>query len=349
MRIKNRDILFSHGDIRGREIVIDIAEHSLRAVNSYRGIRKITNFSGDNLNVGVLKYNLSEVKNIYVFGAGKATMGQGKALDEILGDIIKKGIIIVKKGQGQRLKNIEVIEGGHPVPDQESFRGAKKILDAAKNVTEGDLVFYCDSGGSSALMSYPAEGSGISFEDERKVTDLLLKCGAPIYDMNAVRRHITAMKGGRLQQLMLSRGAEVINFKIPDSPIITKLPSDPSIPLQGGWEDRTSFKDAVRVLKSYKIWNITPISIRSYLERGVAGIIPETPKDFRGMKVHTFSLGSISAACEAAAKRAEELGLNSMIVTTVLEGESREAGIILAGIAKEVKSNRRPIEPPCAL
>lgn len=349
MSIINKEILLSHGNKKGRKIAIDIAEHALKSVNSYEGVRKIVNISNGVLSVGILKYDLSEIKDIFVFGAGKATMGQAKALDEILGNRIKKGIVIVKKGQGKSLKNIEVIEGGHPVPDNESFLGARKILDAAKKVGEGGLVFLIDSGGSSALMSHPAEDSQIAFEDERKVTSLLLMCGAPIYEMNSVRRHITAMKGGRLQQRLLSRGAEVINLVIPDTPRIVQPSSDVKVPRQGGWEDETTFGDAVRVLKSYDLWSRTPEPIKNHLKKGLSGEVAETPKDFEGMKVNTFSLGSVSEACEAASLRAEQLGFKPVILTTVLEGESREAGIILASLGKGVQGGGGPVEPPCVL
>jgi glycerate 2-kinase len=348
MSIINQQKIVSHGNSKGREIAIDIASHAIRSVSSYNALKKIINISSEELNVGKLRYELSDINNIHIFGAGKATMGQARALDELLGSRITKGIIIVKKGQRQPLINIEVVEGGHPIPDEGSYQGAKKILEAAKHVSEGDLIFLCDSGGSSALMSHPAEGSGIRFEDEKKVTQQLLMSGAPIYEVNAVRRHITAMKGGRLQKQLLTKGAEVINFWIPDAPRIRHHP-DPWTPRQGGWEDQTTFKDAVNVLRRYNLWDETPDPIKRHLTQGLDGLIPETPKDYAGMKVHIFTLGSITAACEAAERRASELGLNSLLMTTVLEGESREAGIVLASIAKEVAGNQRPIKPPCAL
>lgn len=349
MYVKNKDILISHGDMKKRKIAIDMLEHALISVNSYDGVKKITKIIDNVLCIGILRIDLSEINNIFVFGAGKATMGQARALDEVLGNKIEKGIVIVKKGQGISLKNIEVKEGGHPRPDEDSFRGARMILDAVKTIVDKDLVFYCDSGGSSALMSHPALGSGIRFVDEIKVTHMLLMSGAPIYEINAVRRHVTAMKGGRLQELVLSRGAQVINFKIPDTPEIIPEPDDISIPFKGGWEDQTTFEDAIRVLKSYELWDKTPTSVREHIKKGLTGVVPETPKDFRDMKVLTFYLGTISIACEAASKRAEELGYKPMICTTVLEGESRDAGLVLASLALEVEGFHRPIEPPCAL
>lgn len=349
MSIRNREQLLSHGHRRLRELVIQIAESALKAVDSCEAVRTILKLSGNELRIGTIKRDLSQIRHIYFFGAGKATMGQAKAFDEILGSKITKGIVIVKKGQAERLTNIEVLEGGHPIPDEDSYKGGGRILEIAKTVGEGDLVFYCDSGGSTALMSRPAENSGISFEDEKEVNRLLLMSGAAIYEMNAVRRHITALRGGRLQELLLSRGAEIINFKITDSPVIVSHPPEISIPLEGGWEDQTTYQDAVKALQHYELWERTPISVRSYLQKGVAGLISETPKSFRGMKACVFELGSIPAACEAAAKKAKELGYQAAIITTVLEGESREVGIVLASIAREVQAYHRPVPPPCVL
>ena len=349
MRIKNKEILISHGDVEGRKVALDIVEQALSSTSSYERVKEFVSLSDNLLSVGTLNYDLNEIKNLFVFGAGKATLGQAKALDEILSNRIAKGIVIVKKGQGNKLNYIDVLEGGHPLPDIDSFLGAKKILSEVKNVGKGDLVFLLDSGGSSALMSHPAEDSEITFQDERKATCLLLDCGAPIYEINSVRRHITAMKGGRMQKLILSKGAEVINFVISDSPRIVQKSSNIIIPRQGGWEDETTFEDAVKVLKSYDLWVKTPSSIKDYLIKGIEGKIPETPKDFKGMKVHTFTLGNTTIACEAAKKRAKQLGFQGIILTTVLEGESKEAGITLASIAKEIKGNNRIIKPPCVL
>lgn len=150
MNIINKQKIVSHGNSEGREIAIDIASHAIRSVSSYNALKKIINISSEELNVGKLRYQLSDINNIHIFGAGKATMGQARALDELLGSRITKGIIIVKKGQRRPLDNIDVVEGGHPIPDEGSYQGAKKILEAAKHVSEGDLVFLCDSGGSSA-------------------------------------------------------------------------------------------------------------------------------------------------------------------------------------------------------
>ena len=341
MIIKNKEQLLSHGNKKVREIALDVIEHAIKAVNTYKAVKKLVCIKNyRKLIVGDLSYNLSKVGNIYVIGAGKATFPIAQALDEILGKQIKRGTINVKRGKKRRLKHIKVREAGHPLPNDKGLEGAKEIIAIAKGAEDGDIVFCAITGGASALMPLPAEG--ISLDDKKKVTDLLLKCGATIDEINAVRKHISAIKGGRLA-MYINSAAEIINLIVIDE--TAGIPWGPTVP------DTTTFKDAVRVLKKHDLWEGFPNSIRKHLERGLAdpGLETPKPKDFEGLKVHNIILANNEAACEAAEKRAEQLGFNSMILSTVLEGESREAGILLASIANEIEGRCRPIKPPCVL
>lgn len=340
MIIKNRDELTSHGNVIGRRLVLDIIEYALEAMDPKEQVKKLVRIeNSDVLKVGNLEYSLSKVGNIYVLGAGKGSVFIAEALEEVLGDKIKDGIIVEKRGQGRKLKRIKVIEGGHPLPDKTGYEAAQSIVSLAKDAREGDLVFVCITGGASALLPLPAEG--ITLEDKIKVTDMLLKCGARIDEINAVRNHISLLKGGRLAQYI--HPAQIINFIVIDE--VAGLPWGPTVP------DTSTFKDAIYVLKKYNLYDKIPLTIKNHLERGLRDKSLETPKpsDFKGMKVHNFILGNAEMVCEAADKRARELGLNSMILSTMIEGESKDVGIVLAGIAKEIAKNRRPIAPPCAV
>jgi len=338
--IKNSDELTSHGNVIGRRLVLDIIEYALEAMDPKEQVKKLVRIeNSDVLKVGNLEYSLSKVGNIYVLGAGKGSVFIAEALEEVLGDKIKDGIIVEKRGQGRKLKRIKVIEGGHPLPDKTGYEAAQSIVSLAKDAREGDLVFVCITGGASALLPLPAEG--ITLEDKIKVTDMLLKCGARIDEINAVRNHISLLKGGRLAQYI--HPAQIINFIVIDE--VAGLPWGPTVP------DTSTFKDAIYVLKKYNLYDKIPLTIKNHLERGLRDKSLETPKpsDFKGMKVHNFILGNAEMVCEAADKRARELGLNSMILSTMIEGESKDVGIVLAGIAKEIAKNRRPIAPPCAV
>ncbi len=339
MKIKNSTKLLSHGNIKGRKIALDIIEHGLRAVDSYNLTQKTVRITDEKLYVNNLFYDLSKMGNVYIVGAGKATLPIAQALEDILGKKIKKGIVIVKRGQGRKLKRIKVVEAGHPLPDEAGMEGAKEVVRLAKKAGKGDLVFCIITGGASALMPLPAKG--ISLDDKRKVTDLLLKCGAVIKEINSVRKHISAIKGGRLA--MCIHPAEFINLIVIDE--VQGLPWGPTVP------DTTTFKDAECVLKKYDLWRRTPISVRKHIENGLADPSLETPKprDFEGLKFHNIILANNEMACEAMKRRAEELGFSSIVLTTVLEGESREAGVILASIANEIAKNGKPFKPPCAL
>ncbi|WP_455278813.1 glycerate kinase type-2 family protein [[Eubacterium] cellulosolvens] len=338
--IKNKEELLSHGNKMGRKIALDIIENALRAIDSYEAVKKIVHIEGERrLIVGNLSYDLSKIQNIYVLGGGKATFQIAQALDEILGELIKKGVVNVKKGEGRKLKHIKVIEAGHPIPDEKGLEGAKEIVEIAKAAKEQDLVFVCITGGASALMPLPAQGIGL--EDKKRVTDLLLRCGATIDEINIVRKHISAIKGGRLATHI--HPAEIVNLIVVDE--VAGLPWGPTIP------DSSTFEDAIFFLKKYNIWDKVPSSVRHYLES--ADPRYETPKakdfQFQGIRAHTLILANNESVCEAARKRAEELGFNSAILSTVIEGESREAGIILACIGKEIERHNRLIKPPCVL
>jgi glycerate-2-kinase len=346
MRIKNREQLLSHGDLEARETLLKIAEAALKAVDSYDAVKETVRLEGDRLSIGRLEYGLEEVENLYVIGAGKASMGMARALDEILGGRITEGLVIVKKGQAMTLEHIEIVEASHPVPDESGYLASKRILTIMDKTTENDLVLSTITGGSSALMSQPIDG--ISLEDERSVTDLLLMSGADIIEINSVRRHISATNGGRLMERAYP--AELVNLiisdKVGDPPI-----EDPSRPrLFWGTPvcpDDTTLADGINTLRKYDLWEKTPISIQDYFRE--LDPAKETPKDTKGRRVHTFILRNLGNCCEAARRKGCELGYNSIVLSSMIEGESREAGIFLACIAREIETNYRPVEPPCVL
>lgn len=339
MIIKNREELLSHGYRKGREVALEIAEDAIKAVDAYDATKKKVHVESCRLIVGDLNYDLSKVGNIYVIGGGKATFSIAQALDEILGWRIKRGVINVKRSEKRRLKHVKVIEGGHPIPDEMGLEGAKEMIHIAKEAEEGDLVFCAITGGASALMPLPT--GNISLEDKKRVTDILLKCGATIDEINAVRKHISAIKGGRLAKHI--HPAEIINLIVIDE--IAGRPWGPTIP------DTTTFKDAVNIVKKYNLLEKVPNPVREHLNRGLIDPRLETPKpkDFEGLQVHNIVLADNGIICEAAKKRAEELGFKSLILSTVLEGESKEVGIVLASIAKEIEEKGRSIKPPCVL
>lgn len=340
MIVKNRKELLSSGKVEAREDLMEIIEHALGEVAPIRCLRNLGELKDSRLlSVDDRKYDLSEVGNVYVLGAGKGSLEVAKALKEIMGDTIDDGVIIEKKGQGEELEGIRVFEASHPLPDEGGFRAGEELLDLADSSKERDLVFVCITGGASALFPRPVEE--VSIEELANLTKLLLNSGAPIEEINAVRKHLSKTKGGQLAKVI--HPAKILNLIVVDE--VAGRPWGPTVP------DETTFEDAIGVLKKYDLWSDSSKSVKEYLQRGAEGAEPETLKseDFKSLRVQDVILAKPEDICEAAQEKAEELGYTSMILSTFIEGESREAGTFLAGIAKEVERNDRPVPAPCAI
>jgi len=335
--IQNSEVLLAHGNTQLRNAACDIVEYALSAADPYSAVKRLVQFDGERLAIGKLTFKLSKIKNVYLLGAGKATVRIAEALEDLLGDRIDDGLIVVKRGQSHRLQHVRVVEAAHPVPDETSFQAAKEMLALAKRAQAGDLVFTAITGGSSALLCYPPET--ISFEEKRRVHQLLLGCGASILEINAVRKHLSRIKGGWLAKAILP--AHLINLTVSDV-IGDHLDyiAGPVVP------DTSSVADAVAVLKRYELWDRVAPSVREYLSRGAS---VETPKKLDEKLVHSFVVISSAAAAKAAYTRARELGFCPLVLTTHLEGESREAAIFVSSIVREIVLSGMPIPAPCAL
>jgi glycerate-2-kinase len=327
--IQNRQRLMDHGPRVLRAAAVDIVEHGIRAADPYTATKNLLNLDGDRLSVGHLAYDLREWNHIYVVGAGKASQAIALALEEVLGEYIADGLVLLKRGEAHRLRRVRIIEAAHPVPDEESHQGAREMVALARQADRGDLVFSAITGGSSALLVWPAEG--ISLADKQALNRILLTCGASIREINAVRKHASCVKGGRLAQEIFP--AELINLTVSD---VTGDPLDyitgPTVP------DTSTYEDAWRVLSNYDLWERIPASVRTHLERGSE---IESPKQFTH-PYHSFIVVPGDTACLGAARRAEELGYLSHILTTEMEGESHDQALTFVNAA-------RAFETPCAL
>ena len=345
--IKNKKELVSHGNKELREIAIDIVEESLQVVHSYNAIKRMVTLDSDNkIHIENSEFGPQSYEGgIYVIAAGKASLPMAAALDDILGQTITKGVAVLKEGQegSQKLKNIEVVSAGHPVPNEAGLRASKVVLDIAIRASKNknSLVFCLISGGATAMLPLPIED--VSFEDVAEVTRLLLDSGANVNEINSIRYHISSIGGGKLA--LRIHPAQVISIVISD-----ELDSNlwgPTIP------DNTSFNDALMVLSRYDLRRKVPKSILNYLTRGSSGDVPESPKDADfirlGLRHYDFILADNSTLCEACLHAAEKRGFKSFILSTKLEGESRDAGMTLASIALEIQERGRPLSAPCVL
>ncbi len=348
MKVKNFKRLASGGDVESRKVVLEVLEASLQSLDSYPLIRQLLKLDGAVLRIGKDQWDLKQKRRVIVLGAGKACNAMARAVEDTLGDWISGGIVIVKRLEGDDgLRRIELTEGGHPIPDEKGYGATQRILKMVEAAEPGDLFIGLISGGSSALMNCPVKG--ISMEDEMKVTGELLKSGARILEINAVRRHISDTNGGRLAQKIEAKGGEMINLIISDS--VGKKPTlnpEESTTFFGTpvAPDATTLQAARNVIERYDLSSRIPRSIAEYLKADDPR--RETPKSFSKLIRH-FVIARPADACEAAKMAAEKWGLPGLVLTTLLEGESREAGTFLATVAKEIVLNGRPCSPPCVL
>ncbi len=336
--IRNRESLLAHGQIQTRRDALDIVEAGLLAADPGTGTYRQVRLEGEILHIADRTIDLAAVRHIYFVGVGKGSYPIAAALEAILGSRIASGVLVVKRGDHRRLTRIDVMEAGHPIPDDASVLGARRLLDVANTAGPDDLVFAGVTGGSSALATLPP--LGVTLEDLQDLTECLLKSGATIRDMNAVRKHVCLIKGGRL--IAAVQPALGITLTLDTAPEGLPWP-DLCLP------DPTTFADAITVLKHFEIWDAVTPAIREYLQEGLHHPERETVKSLAGMRAMMVSVGDPVSSCEAAAGAARQLGYRPAILGTGIEGEANEVATCFAGIAREIVKYNRPFSAPCAL
>ncbi|MDR1520732.1 MAG: DUF4147 domain-containing protein [Planctomycetota bacterium] len=347
-KIKNRDGLLSHGDVESRRVALDITEKVLRRLDSRERIKSIMRLDGDILTIGAKSWDLTKKKRIYLLGAGKACNHMAMAVDEILGDRLIRGLAIVKLSEAaDSFRRTDVYVGGHPLPNQEGYRACLEMLKIVDQAGPGDLFIVLISGGSSALMSCPIEG--ISLDEEIAVTDVMLKSGADIFEINAIRRHISRLNGGMLAKRVEERGAELIGLGISDG-IGSPATGDIGVPYakyRGTpmGPDQTTLDEARRVIRDYGVADRLPKRVVEYLMR--AGPERETPKAFPNNTY--YLINTIPDSCIYAKEVSEAMGVPALILSSFLEGESREVGKVFASIAREIQAYANPLPAPCVI
>lgn len=298
---------------------------------------------GQILYAGERLYNLANHGDIYVVGAGKATARMALAVEALLGERIAGGIIIVKRGHRVPLRKIEVVEAGHPIPDQEGVDATESIIGLLRRTQKTDLILCLVSGGASALLSCPVVG--LSLQDKQQTTQALLNCGARIQEVNAIRKHISRVKGGRLAELAYPSTvlSLILSDVIDDS--MDNIGSGPTAP------DSSTFADCLSIIDRYRVGGMIPVTVRSILKKGAAGEIVDTPKagDPIFQKVQNLLIGNNQLALVAAKEKAEALGYNTLVLSGSIEGEARKVAIDHVVMARDVLSSSGPIRPPACI
>jgi glycerate 2-kinase len=312
---------------------MDIFGAALRAADPHDAVARALECRGASFRIGATVYDRAAFDRLLVVGAGKATARMALAAEEGLGDALSGGIIVVKYGHTVKLTRISQVEASHPLPDEAGVRGTRRILDLLDGADARTLVLCLLSGGGSALLTAPAKG--ITLAEKQAVTDLLLRAGATIEELNAVRKHLSAVKGGRLAALAspAAIAALVLSDVIGDGPDV--IASGPTVP------DTTTYGDAVNILERYGLQNKVPVDVRDLLERGSRGLLPETPKtgDPCFKRTSFFIVGSLARSLATARQVAEKLGYQTTLLAEALHGDVRKAARFLAAKAREAQTN----------
>ena len=326
-----------------RQDALAIFRAALKAADPVLAVRRFLRREGDVLIAGSKRYRLARFDRIFVLGAGKASASMASAVEAVLGSRITGGIVVTKYGHGLPLRRIKVAESGHPVPDEAGVEGAGLLAAMADQATARDLAIVLISGGASALTPCPAPP--ITLAEKQETTRLLLACGANIQEINAVRKHLSGLKGGQLAR----RAAPATLIALMLSDVIgdpmDAIGSGPAVP------DQSTFQTAAAIFEKYGLKRRVPASVRERIEQGAAGHVEETPKpgDPAFRRAQNLIVGSNRLAVDAAAAKARSLGYRPLVLSTFVEGETREIARMHAAIAREVCASRRPVRAPACL
>jgi glycerate 2-kinase len=322
-----------------RQAARQIWESALQAANPETCLNNAIRIDGGVLFVGGKELPIEG--KLIVIGGGKAASRMAQVVEELLGTRITDGLVVTKYGHGLPLQRIRQVEAGHPLPDAMGVKAVREMLEMLRGLGPRDIVLSLISGGGSALWPAPAEG--ITLEQKQEVTSLLLRAGATILELNAVRKHLSSVKGGQLAAL--AAPARIISLIMSDviGDPLDFIASGPTAP------DTTSFSEAQAIIQKYGV--VVPAAVSERLEAGERGEIPDTPKPgdpiFRN--VDNLVIANNRLLVDAAAERAQALGFKSLVLGTELEGEARDVARLFTAIAREIGRSGNPIPPPACI
>jgi hydroxypyruvate reductase len=326
-----------------RERALSIFQASLRGADPKRCVKRFLRVDGGVVSAGNFRKRLKDINKIIVVGAGKAAAVMAQAVEEVLIDRIDQGVIIITKGSEASLKRIELHFGGHPFPDEDGATGTERIMEILSQAGEDDLVLCLISGGGSALLVSPV--NGISLEDKKQMVQLLFECGAHIDEINTIRKHISKVKGGRLAKTAYP--AQTVSFILSDviGDRIESIASGPTAP------DPTTFEDCFEILNRYKLMERMPRSIKLLLQGSRNHQEYETvkPGDPVFERVENLIIGSNLLALQEAETKAQELGFNTLLLSSSVSGDTRKAAEEHALLAREIRQDKSKPSPACVI
>ena len=326
-----------------RQTLRTIVAAALAAVDPEVAVRNHLSPGDGKITVDDTVLSLSDVDRVLVIGAGKAGVPMSRAVEAALGGLVYDGHVIVPHGQAAALERIQIHEAGHPVPDEAGVQAGRAVLKVLADADEKTLVICLISGGGSALLVCPVEG--VTLEDLQTTNQALLACGATIVEINTLRKHLSAVKGGQLARAAVpARMLTLILSDVVGDPL-DAIASGPTVP------DTTSFEDCAAIVDRYGLGNSLPSRVIRRLDDGASGGRIETPKPGDPMfdRVTNILVANNDNAVRAAARKADELGYKSFVLSTLIEGETCDVAKVHAAIAREIRASGRPCEPPCCL
>ncbi|MBE9474983.1 MAG: glycerate kinase [Chloroflexi bacterium] len=323
-----------------------IMEAALNAVNPQTAVLHCLKREDTQLEVNREIYDLNTFDRVLLVGAGKAGQPMSEGVQEVLGDRLNRGLVIVK--EGYKTKNnltgrINIVEARHPIPDIRGVKGTDEVIELLENTSQNDLVICLISGGGSALLVSPVPG--VSLQDLQRLTEILLASGATINEINTLRKHLDRIKGGQLARF--TSPAKLISLILSDvvGDPLDVIASGPTVP------DGTTFKNALAILEHYQIEDQIPAPILEYLKIGEAGMVEETPKPGEQLfaKVNNIIVGSNRTASQAALEQGLKEGFNTCVLSNFLQGEASQVGKFLATILRQVAIHNQPIPRPACI
>jgi glycerate 2-kinase len=320
---------------------------AINAVDPYESVRTHFSVNKDHIRIGNENLDCTKLNKIILIGFGKAAVPMAKAVIDLLGDQLTLAVVVTKdagfkKDDGYKGK-LQVLIGGHPVPTEASIKSTRAVLANLPELTAKDLVLVVISGGGSALFTSPMPG--ISLADLQKVTDLLLRSGADIQEINTLRKHLDQVKGGRLAERLAPARVETLILSDVIGDRLDMIASGPTV------ADPTTYDDAWQVVRKYHLEDKLPASVRTILEKGRAKQISETLKEeaFRKMNVHNHLVGTNTKAALAAQQKAKELDYQAIVISTHLTGLTKDVSNFISGIIQTEMQDELPAAKPVCL
>lgn len=327
-----------------RQHAAQILQAALEAVDPASAIKRAMTLEGGLLKVGGQSLDLSAYDRVVAVGAGKAGAPMAQALEDILGERLYGGMVVVKDGHGGPTQKIRILEASHPVPDERGVAAGSEIAKFLQdNAGPKTLVFCLLSGGGSALLVSPAPG--VTLTDKQDTTRLLLASGADIAEINSIRKHLSQLKGGGLARL--AGESRVVSLIVSDvvGDRLDTIASGPTVP------DHSTWTGCREILERYGIWEQVPASVSERIQQGLNGEIPDTPKPGQPQleKALNIIVSGNRHALDYASAKAKELGYAPLILSSTIEGETYDVARMHAAMAREVRQTGHPLAPPCCL